>query len=233
VSLAGCLDRIVHIGNVRTRPLAALALALAAVLLSAGCVPAGTVSPPATDPSQSRQDLDALTVAPPQSMRGYSRDRFPHWIEQPDGCSTREEVLKRDGTGVQTGANCTVTAGTWLSRYDNKQVTDAGKLDIDHMVPLANAWRSGANSWTDDQRREFANDLTRPQLAAVSLSVNRGKGDQDPSQWMPSYHGYRCAYAQDWITVKAYWKLSVTEAEKTALVEMLGTCEWPSSAPAT
>jgi hypothetical protein len=209
-----------------------VSLVLSTALLT-GCVPPEAGSPPATDPAQSQKDLDALTVAKWESMRGYSRDRFPHWIEQPDGCSTREEVLKRDGSGVQTGAGCRVTAGSWTSRYDNVQYSDAGKLDIDHMVPLANAWRTGANKWTDDQRKQFANDLTRPQLAAVSLSVNRSKGDQDPSQWKPSDRGYWCVYAENWITVKSYWRLTVTEDEKTALVEMLGTCQWPSNAPAT
>jgi len=86
------------------------------------------------------------------------------------------------------------------------------------------AWRSGASKWTDEQRTQFANDLARPQLLAVSLSQNRSKGDQDPSQWKPPNYAYWCTYAERWIAVKVYWKLTVTQAEKIALGDMLGTC---------
>ncbi|WP_371129724.1 DUF1524 domain-containing protein [Streptomyces sp. 2231.1] len=57
--------------------------------------------------------------------------------------------------------------------YDGKILTASGQLDIDHIVPLANGWRSGADEWTTAKRRQFANDLTDPQLIAVSASSNR------------------------------------------------------------
>ena len=198
---------------------------LSAGLLSAGCTalatPGGSAS---VDPSQARQQLDTLKIGTPQPMTGYSRDRFPHWIQQGNGCDTREVVLKRDGTNVSTGSNCHPASGQWYSQYDGKTFTDPNALDIDHMVPLADAWRSGANAWTDDKRSQFANDLTRPQLLAVSATSNRAKGDQDPSQWKPPNHAYWCRYAEDWIAVKHFWTLTVTAAEKTALTDMLGTC---------
>ncbi|NJC72829.1 HNH endonuclease [Planosporangium thailandense] len=219
----------------RTPRRLAAAFVLTAALSATGCVPNGSApggavsdsptSAASGDASQARADLDALTVAAPRSMAGYSRDRFPHWTQQGNGCDTREYVLKRDGTSVTTSTSCHATGGKWLSPYDHKTVTDAAKLDIDHVVPLANAWRSGANAWTDDKRSQFANDLTRPQLVAVSLTTNRAKGDQDPSQWKPPYQGYWCQYAENWITVKRYWQLTVTTAEKQALVDMLGTCQ--------
>src|SRR6185369_4179662 len=115
-------------------------------------------------------------------------------------------------------------SGRWLSPYDNKAVTDPGDLDIDHMVPLAAAWRSGANKWDDTKREQFANDLTRPQLLAVTATTNRSKGDQDPSQWKPPNQAYWCTYAVSWIAVKAYWKLTVVAAEKVALEDMLTRC---------
>lgn len=219
----------------------ALAFIALAPLLTGGCVAVGsggsTASPgigasvgpashpaPPVNPAQAGQQLDGLPVAPPLSMAGYSRDRFPHWIEQPGGCDTREVVLKRDGTGVQTTQSCHVTTGHWVSPYDNKTFTNPTGMDIDHVVPLADAWRSGARNWTDDKRKQFANDLTDPQLLAVSASVNRAKGDQDPSQWKPTNRGYWCTYAENWIIVKRQWQLTVTETEKTALKEMLGTC---------
>ncbi len=171
-----------------------------------------------------QQQLAALTVAAWGSMAHYSRDRFPHWISQGAGCDTRDKVLQRDGQGVKTGAECSITAGHWVSPYDGKATTDPHTLDIDHLVPLADAWRTGAASWTDAKREQFANDLTRPQLIAVTAGSNRSKGDQDPSQWKPPNRGYWCRYAQSWVAVKAYWQLTVTPAEKSALADMLGTC---------
>jgi hypothetical protein len=198
------------------------------LLTLAGCGVLAPVSPSSSgsaDPGQIRQQLDALTVADWQSMSGYSRARFPHWIEQGDGCDTRDVVLKRQGTGVVAAASsCKITKGNWLSPYDGITYTDPQQLDIDHVVPLANAWRTGARDWTDDQRQQFANDLTRPQLLAVSLTQNRSKGDQDPSQWKPPSHDFWCQYAEDWVAVKYFWKLTVTAAEKAALTDMLGTC---------
>src|SRR5205823_2023901 len=123
-------------------------------------------------PADARQQLAALPVGAAQSMAGYSRDRFPLWSDQGNGCNTREVVLKRDGTGVQTNAACHPISGHWLSVYDNKDFFDPQAVDIDHMVPLANAWRHGASAWTDAKRRDFANDLTRPQLLAASAASN-------------------------------------------------------------
>ena len=157
-------------------------------------------------------------------MAGYSRAKFHIWAEQGGGCNTRDVVLKRDGKGVTATATCKITHGTWVSPYNGKTYTDPLKMDIDHMVPLANAWRSGAKNWTDAQREKFANDLDRPQLLAVDSTDNRAKGDQDPSQWKPPTRGFWCEYARDWVTVKAYWRLTVTASEKTALADMLGTC---------
>jgi hypothetical protein len=222
---------------VRTPPILA-ALALSATLLT-GCVAISPANPSPSDsgsagtaggggtgdPGQARQQLDALQVATPLSMAGYSRARFPHWIQQGDGCDTRETVLKRDGQNVRsTAATCKVTSGQWTSPYDGKTVTDESKLDVDHVVPLADAWRSGAKNCTDDKRSQFANDLTDPQLITVSASTNRAKGDQDPSQWKPPNHAFWCTYARNWIAVKAHWQLTITETEKTALIDMLGTC---------
>lgn len=168
--------------------------------------------------------LDTLTVGTWHSMSGYSRDRFPHWVSQGHGCDTRDVVLKRDGAGVVATGDCTISSGRWVSAYDNVTVTESSDVDIDHMVPLANAWRTGAAGWTDQVRSDFANDLTRPELLAVTASSNRSKGDQDPSQWRPPNHVFWCDYAQRWIAVKAHWHLIVTSDEKTALQQMLETC---------
>ncbi|MFE4632778.1 hypothetical protein ACFRJ1_05275 [Streptomyces sp. NPDC056773] len=115
-----------------------------------------------------RTQLAGLKVAGQQPMTGYSRAKFTHWTGQGDACDTREVVLERSGRDVKRDAECKAVSGTWVSVYDGVTITDAGKLDVEHMVPLANAWRSGAGAWTADRRKEFANDLIRPQLLAVS-----------------------------------------------------------------
>jgi hypothetical protein len=211
-----------------------LPVALAAAVLG-GCTPVigGEPAAPAPAASEATAQLDALPVATARPMTGYSRDRFPHWRKVDENCDVRDAVLKRDGTAVQASRTCKITKGSWFSAYDAKTYTDPDLIDIDHMVPLANAWRSGADGWTNDQRAEFANDLTRPQLLAVSRSTNRAKGDQDPSQWKPANRDYWCEYARRWIVVKSFWKLTVTEREKSALREMLGKCREQSSGPPT
>jgi hypothetical protein len=175
------------------------------------------------DAADAAAELDKLAVAKAGSMRGYSREKFPHWRSTGSNCDVRDTVLKRDGTKVKV-SGCNVVAGTWISVYDGDKIADPSKVDIDHMVPLANAWRSGASSWTTQKREDFANDLDDPQLVAVSASSNRSKGDQDPSTWKPERAAAWCQYAQDWIAVKSHWKLTVTTAEKAALTDMLEKC---------
>ena len=207
-------------------PRTPLILATAALLALAGCegVSLDEGSAPTTGPARdAAAQLADLTVAKAGSMRGYSRDKFPHWRSTGDNCDVRDSVLKRDGTKVKV-SGCNVVAGTWKSVYDGVVLNSPTKVDIDHVVPLANAWRSGASAWTTDERGDFANDLDEPQLVAVSATSNRSKGDQDPSTWKPSETGNWCEYARDWIAVKSEWKLTVTTGEKSALEDMLRKC---------
>lgn len=198
-------------------------IAIAALLGFA--IQSATAAPP-TPPSltEARAQLAALTVATPHSMDGYSRDKFPHWITESDGCTSREEVLKRDGTGVTVDSDCYPTAGSWHIAYDGTTVTVPSKVQIDHLVPLADAWRSGADTWTTAKRQEFANDLTDPQPIASSVQQNESKGDDDPSLWKPALQSYWCLYSRDWIDDKTVWNLTITSDEKTALSSMLDTC---------
>lgn len=115
-------------------------------------------------------------------------------------------------------------SGDWYSEYDGASFTDGSDLDIDHVVPLAEAWRSGADSWSDQEREDFANDLEGPQLIAVSASSNRSKGDQDPSSWWPTRTAYQCTYAKMWVATKYRWGLALQSAEKTALSTRLESC---------
>ncbi|MFB8088082.1 HNH endonuclease family protein [Streptomyces sp. NPDC055992] len=201
---------------------ASAALAVTTGLLTAPGAQAAMPTP--VSASTARTYLSELTVQAEGSSSGYSRDKFPHWITQSGACNTREVVLKRDGTNVSQDSSCAATSGSWYSEYDGATWTAASDLDIDHMVPLAEAWRSGASGWTTAQRQAYANDLTRPQLIAVTDNVNQSKGDKDPASWMPSRAAYKCTYVRAWIHVKHYYKLTVDSAEKSALQSALSGC---------
>ncbi|MGW8847288.1 HNH endonuclease family protein [Streptomyces xiamenensis] len=191
-------------------------------------------APPATDfivtalpglptPEDARTQLGELTVAEQRPMTGYNRDKFPHWASQ-DGCTARQQTLLRDGEDVVTDDKCQPTSGSWYSAYDGETLNEAKDVDIDHMVPLANAWRSGADSWDTDRRAAFANDLTHPQLLGVSASSNRSKGDQGPEDWQPPLEDFWCEYGLAWTRVKHEYDLTVTQDEHDELNAMLNTC---------
>jgi len=206
----------------RVSILAALTGLIASVGLFNG--PAASAAlPTPVSAATARGYLAQLTVAT-ENRTGYSRDLFPHWITISGTCNTRETVLKRDGANVVTDSSCAATSGSWYSPYDGATWTAASELDIDHLVPLAEAWDSGASKWTTSQRQAFANDLTRPQLIAVTDNVNQAKGDQDPATWVPSRSAYVCTYVRAWVQVKYYYDLSVDSAEKSALQSRLANC---------
>ncbi|MEU4659038.1 HNH endonuclease family protein [Streptomyces sp. NPDC023723] len=207
------------------RPLSILA-ALTGVMASVALFNGPTASaalPTPVSAATARTYLASLTVAT-ENRTGYDRDLFPHWITQSGTCNTRETVLKRDGSNVVTDSACASTSGSWYSVYDGATWTAASDVDIDHLVPLAEAWDSGASGWTTARRQSFANDLTRPQLIAVTDNVNQAKGDQDPATWMPSRTAYHCTYLRAWVQVKYYYGLSVDSAEKSTLTSGLASC---------
>jgi hypothetical protein len=209
--------------RIRVGALAALTAAAAGVSLLTG-PPAQAAPPTPISASTARTYLGELTVKAEGSSTGYSRDLFPHWITQSGSCNTREVVLKRDGTNVVQDSSCAAVSGSWYSPYDGATWTAASDVDIDHVIPLAEAWRSGASSWTTSKRQGFANDLTRPQLIAVTDNVNQAKGDQDPAEWLPPRTAYICTYVRMWVQVKHYYALSVDSAEKSALQSALSGC---------
>ncbi|MFE2481341.1 DUF1524 domain-containing protein [Streptomyces sp. NPDC059389] len=184
----------------------------------------GDVLPGMVGVEAARTQLAALKVAQPGTMAGYSRAKFTHWAEQGNKCDTREVVLKRDGTDVKQDSECKAVSGTWKSLYDGVVVTEASKMDIDHIVPLAEGWRSGAAGWDAARRKAFANDLTHPQLLSVTAATNRSKGDQSPDLWQPPDKASWCQYGRAWTTVKSTYGLTVTEAEKKMLGAMLDSC---------
>lgn len=163
-----------------------------------------------------------------EATAGYDRTLFQHWDDADgDGCDTRSEVLQEESkVPVTMSSGCTVATGEWVSRYDGQTWTNASNVDIDHMVPLAEAWGSGAHAWTDAQRRDFANDMILSvALEAVTDSVNQSKGDRDPGGWMPPKAGTACDYATDWVLVKYRWRLTVDQSEHGVLSRTLsGEC---------
>jgi hypothetical protein len=174
---------------------------------------------PATGTTGSAVDL--LTIAPPGADVGYDRDLFVQWVDADgDGCNTRCEVLDRQRRIDLPG----LPNGGWLSSYDGYTTADTSELDVDHVVPLHEAWLSGASSWDAATRTAFANDLDSPELLAVTPATNRSKGDQDPASWQPPNRDEWCAYAAAWVRVKARWQLTADEAEIAALRNMLNGC---------
>jgi hypothetical protein len=168
---------------------------------------------------------------------GYARSAFGNnWIDTDrNGCDQRDDVLLRDGSPgtvmvVSQGAcDHDVVAGSWIDPYTGKEIifndlkdrAQAQGVQIDHVVPLAEAWVSGAADWTDERRASFANDLS--ELLAVDGPTNASKRDGDPAAWRPKKE-FQCDYARRWIGIKDSWSLAVDESERRALTEMLSSC---------
>ncbi|MGW1878758.1 GmrSD restriction endonuclease domain-containing protein [Streptomyces sp. NPDC001975] len=173
-----------------------------------------------------RDALAALTVSD-EDRTGYSRDKFKHWTDaDKDGCNTRAEVLLEEAvTAPEIGPKCALTGGSWYSPYDDRYLDSASKLDVDHLVPLAEAWDSGASAWTAKERETYANDLDDPRaLIAVSAASNRSKADKDPTEWLPPYVTDWCTYVTDWVADKTRYQLTIDPAEQNALTERLAAC---------
>ncbi len=223
-----CPDRPVSRGQMASF----LARALGLVSLPASAPSSPAASATAADAPSSPEALAAdavlagLTVAP-ERRTGYDRALFAHWSDlDRDGCDTRREVLIRDSridVVFDSARTCWIVSGRWYSSYDDEWVSDASSLDIDHLVPLAEAWDSGASGWDARLREAFANDEAA--LIAVSARSNRRKSASDPAEWMPSNQAFTCPYAAGWVATKARWGLSVDQREKSFLSGLLaGAC---------
>ncbi len=205
----------------------------------AATAPVSAADTPTPQPSDVGTDTDALalaiSVAPiPQGLPAYNRSDWRHWIDADHDCQdARQEALIAESRAPVRYARpdrCRVSSGDWFGQYTGERFTDPGDLDIDHMVPLANAHRSGGWQWSKDRKRDYANDLSYPNhLIAVQSSANRRKGSKGPEDWKPPRREYWCQYATDWAAVKQAWGLTATQREAAALQEMLTTCEQPAT----
>jgi len=177
-----------------------------------------------------RSMLLKLTVRAESGSTTYSRIYFKHWIDANRDCqNTRAEVLIAESKitpKYSTTRHCTVATGRWYSYYDGATWTKASDVDIDHIVPLKEAWKSGARLWSAGNRTRYANDLgLSATLIAVTDNVNQAKGDRDPAGWLPPRTAARCTYAIQWVQVKYRWRLSINSAERSRLSSILsGSC---------
>jgi len=224
------------------------ALAVLAVLSTAGCEPGqlGATAPAAEAVSEAAAQASASAPPAGQSAvavlatlavkgrapkTGYDRDQFgPSWSDvDRNGCDTRNDVLARDLTGetFKPGTHdCVVVSGTLADPYTGQTIAfqkgDGASVDIDHVVALSNAWQTGAFGWDEARRTALANDPMN--LLAVDYSANRQKGDADAATWLPGATSYRCAYVARQVAVKSAYGLWVTPAEHDAIARVLDGC---------
>lgn len=201
--------------------IAALA-AVSVAMVGPGVTPASSAAAGDRVSKPLHRAIRDLPLAP-ETPRGYERDKFRHWVDADGDCQdTRDEVLAAEALVEVSG--CDIQHGSWRSYYDGVLTTSSSEFDIDHLVPLAEAWRSGGKRWTALTRQRFANDLGDPRsLVAVDASANRSKSDSDPSGWMPDLG--RCRYVRQWVAVKIRWRLKVNRAEKQALRSYAADCK--------
>ncbi len=161
-------------------------------------------------------------IAPP-----YNRDlHFGGWTDEDADCQdTRAEVLVRDSDGAIVGdaGGCRIRQGSWMDPYGGELLTLAGDVDIDHFVPLKNAYESGAWRWSYPRRAAYANYLNDPgHLLAVKDRLNQSKGDRGPDRWLPPSPSYLCTYVQEWVRLKNKWRLVVSAGERQVVDSISG-----------
>lgn len=208
------------------RSLASLATAAAfvatAVLGGAGPAAAGT-----TYSAPLRTAVASLPVAA-ENNAGYDRAaQFGDWKDANRDCqNTRAEVLIAESKTTPkftTARKCTVATGKWVSSWDLRTHTSASTVQIDHMVPVHEAWGSGARYWTKAKRVAFYNDLGDARsLNAQTSALNSAKQARGPEQWLPPKN--QCQYIADWTAVKIRWGLKADATEKAFLVKKAASC---------
>jgi hypothetical protein len=180
-------------------------------------------------------DFDGLTFVlevEAETTGGYVRADWPHWTTRLGGhCFTvRDKVLAEESFIVVTtvpasSGRCRVTAGHWHGPYTGDNFNDSSEVDIDHVVPLHEAHKSGGHAWDRERRRAYANDLSyKDHLIVVDALENRNvKGDRDPADYLPIAE-FRCDYVKAWIRIKDRWELSADQDEIDAINVVLQTC---------
>ena len=222
-------------------------LSAVAVTLASACTPiqvpsaSGDSGDPggSSGPAPSAQGGSALAALATLKVKGrapktgYDRAKFGQaWADvDHNGCDTRNDVLRRDlgPRALKPGTNgCLVLSGTLHDPYLGRTIafvrgaSTSSAVQIDHVVPLSDAWQKGAQQWTTPKRTALANDPLN--LLAVDGLTNQQKSDGDAATWLPPNRAYRCPYAARQIAVKAKYGLWVTSAERDALRQILAAC---------
>lgn len=222
-----------------------LTLVACIIILSILLVACGAVGP-ALDPAPPRYvptgpmnpaifetlDIDNLVVAEPDPARPrYNREQWDGggWADvDGDGCNTRAEVLQLESlapTVSKSPTNCTVVTGEWVDPYTGSRTTSAADLQIDHLVSLGDAARSGGWAWPDERKHEFANNLDdQLELNATVGAENQRKADYGPDRWLPPAEDFVCTYIASYVTIKQRWGLTVSPAQHDALVTAWTAC---------
>ena len=148
-----------------------------------------------------------------ETVTRYNRDDWGNWIDEDnDGLNTRHEVLARESLVKPVISNNRVISGKWYDKFTGKYFTNAKDLDIDHLVPLKNAYISGASNWSEEKKNKYYNYLKNENhLVAVSKGANRSKGDKSPVKWLPPNEEYQCEYVREWFKIKTDWGLTIED----------------------
>lgn len=164
----------------------------------------------------------------PPDLPRYRRDDWKHWIDTDRDCqNTREEVLIREAQSIEfaDARGCRILRGIWVDPYSGQTITSPSELDVDHMVPLHDAHKSGGAHWSAERKQAYANYLDDPRhLRAVRSDLNRDKGDKSPDKWLPPESAAQCQYARDWLAIKQHWQLSITPTEADTLRTIITDC---------
>jgi hypothetical protein len=162
---------------------------------------------------------------------GYNRvEQFgTAWADvDHNGCDTRNDVLARDLRSITRQGRCTVVSGTLVSSYSGRTLSftrgpnTSAAVQIDHVVPLLDAWQTGAQRLGREQRIALANDPLN--LQAVEGALNEQKSASDAASWLPPSRTYWCTYVARQISVKAAYGLWTTPAEHDRMAQVLSAC---------
>ena len=240
IGLLGSVLLIVMGCGVTEPPLPSVPLPVPSVLKAEpSATPAPTESSPTTAPTTSPTPsgdvgitLIISVASASRDIPDYNRGDWRHWLDEDSDCQdARQEALIAESlssVAYETRDECRVESGDWFGAYTGESFTDPGDLDVDHMVPLENAHRSGGWAWSKERKADYANDLSYANhLIAVQASANRRKGSKGPEEWKPARREYWCQYATDWTTIKHSWGLTANPSEADALREMLASCDEP------
>jgi hypothetical protein len=191
-----------------------------------------TPAPAGSGAAAAQAELATIAVKGRAPKTGYSREQFGQaWADvDRNGCDTRNDELKEALTAVKfkSGSNCVVVAGTLNDPYTGKSIDfvrgdkTSSAVQIDHLVPLSEAWQKGAQQWDTKTRTAFANDPIN--LRAVDGPSNSAKGDSDLATWLPPNRGHWCTYVSEIVHVKAKYGVWMTQAEHARAEEILSGC---------